>query len=105
MQSDYFSQAFDEFEGLDTKGAQCLNSYWYKVLGNFSALCLGCHRTRGNYSGCSVRVGKCILTGKVPDNTLYCGTAMTTQVLCALCEQLIKSVSLVSHGYFLFHLF
>ena len=78
MQSDFFSLVFDEFERLYTTSAQCLNSYWYKViqwrikcavLGDFCALCLGCHRTWGNYSNCSVRIGKCIWTGKVPDNT------------------------------------
>ena len=63
------------------KSAHHLNSYWHKVvqgkssahvLGYFSTLCLGCHRTLENYSGCSVWVGKCIWTGKIPDDTCIC---------------------------------
>ena len=79
MQSNSFSQVFDESERLDTKSTQSQKLLVQSYIGKnqvcctqkISALCLGCHRTWRIHSGCAVRVGKCIWTGIgiIPDNT------------------------------------
>ena len=51
MQSDSFSQIFDEFERLDTESSQHLNSYWYQVIqGKIKCAVLG------NLSACSLLI-------------------------------------------------